>query len=72
MFKANELRKKSDKDLIADLKKLKQEQMNLRFQKASKQLEASSRILIVRRQIAQIMTILNEKTSEGVKKNAAS
>jgi large subunit ribosomal protein L29 len=46
------------KDAIANLKK---EQFNLRFQKASGQLEATGRVQIVRRDIARIKTILGER-----------
>jgi large subunit ribosomal protein L29 len=46
------------KDAIASLKK---EQFNLRFQKASGQLEATGRVQVVRRDIARIKTILGER-----------
>ncbi len=42
---------------------LKKEQMNLRFQQASGQLENSSRIRVVRRDIARIKTVLGEKAN---------
>lgn len=71
MVSLEEMRKKSEKDLLADLQNLKQEQMNLRFQKASKKLESTSRVRVVRRQIARVKTILNTKRREGVQKNAA-
>jgi len=46
------------KDAVASLKK---EQFNLRFQKASGQLEATGRVQTVRRDIARIKTILGER-----------
>ena len=46
------------KNKIADLRK---ESLNLRFQKSSGQLEKTTRIRVVRRQIARIKTILNNK-----------
>jgi large subunit ribosomal protein L29 len=46
------------KDLLVSLKK---EQFNLRFQKASGQLENTSRVREVRREIARIKTVLGEK-----------
>lgn len=55
------------KDLTADqladeLVKLKKEQLNLRFQQASGQLENSSRIREVRRTIARLKTAQNAQT----------
>ena len=46
------------KNKISDLRK---ESLNLRFQKSSGQLEKTARIRIVRRQIARIKTIINNK-----------
>ena len=53
------------------LLQLKKEQFNLRFQKASGQLEKTGRVGIVRRDIARIKTILREKTV-GASQPAAS
>ena len=50
------------KDKLADLKK---EQFNLRFQKATGQLEKSSRINEVRKDIARVKTIARQKTAEA-------
>ncbi len=50
------------KDKLADLKK---EQFNLRFQKATGQLEKSSRIDEVRKDIARIKTIAAQKAAEA-------
>lgn len=63
---ATELRSKTQdelKDLLLDLKK---EQFNLRFQRASSQLENPARMRLVRRDIARVKTILVEQ-SAGVK-----
>ncbi len=54
------------KDLTIDqlddeLVKLKKEQFNLRFQRASGQLENTSRVRTVRRDIARIMTVARQK-----------
>ena len=40
-----------------ELLKLKKEQLNLRFQKATGQLEKTSRIRLVRRDVARIKTV---------------
>jgi large subunit ribosomal protein L29 len=50
------------KDKLADLKK---EQFNLRFQKATGQLEKSSRISEVRKDIARVKTIARQKAAEA-------
>lgn len=60
MIKASELRSKSRAELLAQLAELKREQFNLRFQKATGQLENTARIREVRRDIARILTILGE------------
>jgi large subunit ribosomal protein L29 len=50
------------KDEIEDkILELKKEQFNLRFQKATGQLANTARVRIVRRDIAQLMTIAREK-----------
>lgn len=68
MLNMNDLRKKSIKDLMEDARTLKQEQMNLRFQKAYDQVESPHRIRQVRRDIARIHTVVVEKKREGVSK----
>jgi large subunit ribosomal protein L29 len=50
------------RDKLADLKK---EQFNLRFQKATGQLERTSRVRQVRRDIARIETVLSEKSKQS-------
>ena len=55
-----DLKQKTEDELKAELVKLKKEQFNLRFQKSSGQLENSSKILIVRRDIARVHTALSE------------
>ena len=47
--------------LDEELIKLKKEQFNLRFQKASGQLENTARVRLVRRDIARIMTVARQK-----------
>ena len=54
MIIAADLRQKSDDELKDELQNLKREQLNLRFQRASGQLEATSRVGEVRRDIARI------------------
>ena len=55
-------------DALGDeLLKLKKEQFNLRFQKATGQLENTSRVRVVRRDVARVKTIAAQKRS-GAKK----
>ncbi len=58
---ANELRDKTPDQLRDQLVALKKEAFNLRFQKATNQLENTARIRQVRRDAARVSTILNEK-----------
>ena len=51
----------SEKDLISQLCSFKKESMNLRFSKASSNLQNTSRIRIVKRTIARINTIISHK-----------
>ena len=58
-------------DLLQDeLLKLKKEQFNLRFQRASGQLENTARIRIIRRDIARIKTAARMKRAGSAKKGA--
>ena len=52
-----DLRVLSSDQLSDELLKLKKEQFNLRFQRATGQLENTSRVRVVRRDIARIKTI---------------
>jgi large subunit ribosomal protein L29 len=61
-MKIEDIRHKTPDQLRDDLTRLKKEQFNLRFQKATGQLEKTSRVREVRRDIARIETILSEKS----------
>jgi len=58
---AAETRAQSDDELKASLASLRKEALNLRFQQASGQLENTARRQTVRRDIARIMTVLDER-----------
>ncbi|MEO1066692.1 MAG: 50S ribosomal protein L29 [Pseudomonadota bacterium] len=60
-MKATDLRLKTLDELEDELMSLKKEQFNLRFQRASGQMENTARVRAVRRDIARIMTIAAEK-----------
>ncbi|MEE2998713.1 MAG: 50S ribosomal protein L29 [Pseudomonadota bacterium] len=61
MVKAEDIRAKTVDELNDQLSDLSKEAFNLRFQAASGQLENTARVRQVRRNLAQIKTILNEK-----------
>jgi large subunit ribosomal protein L29 len=65
MTKTEDLRTKTDDQLTAELTELKREQFNLRFQSATNQLENPSRIREVRRTIARIKTLQNERAKSA-------
>ena len=60
-MKAGELRTRSEDELKDSLIGLRKEAFNLRFQRASGQLENTARIREVRRDIARIKTILRQR-----------
>ena len=60
-LKTEDLRGRTVDELNDQLVALKKEQFNLRFQKASGQLENTARVRTVRRDIARIMTVLGQR-----------
>jgi large subunit ribosomal protein L29 len=68
-MKAADVRTKSVDQLDDDLMALKKEQFNLRFQRATGQLNDTGRVRQVRRDIARIKTIAAEKRAESSKKS---
>jgi large subunit ribosomal protein L29 len=61
MANASDLRAMTLDQLDDELLKLKKEQFNLRFQRATGQLENTSRVRVVRRDIARIKTVAQGK-----------
>lgn len=64
-MKAVEARAQTLDQMNEELAKLKKEQFNLRFQKATGQLEKTARVKQVRRDIARIKTIARQKAAES-------
>jgi large subunit ribosomal protein L29 len=62
-MKIDKVRDLTPDQLRDELIKLKREQFNLRFQKATGQLENTARMQVVRRNAARVKTILNEKAA---------
>jgi large subunit ribosomal protein L29 len=63
----SDLRVLSDDQLGDEVLKLKKEQFNLRFQRATGQLENTSRVKVVRRDIARAKTIAAQKRDAASK-----
>ena len=63
-MKAEDLRAKTIDELNDEIDSLAKEAFNLRFQKASGQLENTARVRAVRRDMARVKTVLNQKAQE--------
>ena len=63
-MKAEDAKGMTPDQLKDELVKLKKEQFNLRFQQATGQLENTARVRQVRRQIALVKTIINDKARQ--------
>ena len=63
----SELKAMSDDQLDAEVLNLKKEQFNLRFQRATGQLDNTARVRVVRRDIARVMTLAAQKRHAGAK-----
>jgi len=68
--KASDLRVKSMDELKDRLAELRKEQFNLRFQRSTGQLAKPARVSEVRREIAQVMTLMNEQRRKQAQKAA--
>ncbi len=60
---AKELNDKTPDQLKDQLAELKKEAFNLRFQQATQQLENTARMRTVRRDVARVKTVLNQKAA---------
>jgi large subunit ribosomal protein L29 len=65
----SDLRVMTEDQLSDEALKLKKEQFNLRFQKASGQLQDTARVRVVRRDIARVMTIAAQKRAAAKAKD---
>ena len=65
--KATDVRTKTADELSTMLLDLRKEQFNLRFQRATGQQEGTSRVKLVRRQIARVKTIMSEQQRSAAK-----
>ena len=66
-MRARELRDLTDEELENRLADTRQELFNLRFQSATGALENSARLKLAKREIARILTVVNEREAEKAK-----
>jgi large subunit ribosomal protein L29 len=64
-MKATEIRALSTDEIAAKISDAREELMKLRFQQVTGQLTDTSRLRIIRRDIARLTTILNERQAEA-------
>ena len=67
MAQIDDLKTRTDDQLVEQLSELKREQFNLRFQAATNQIEKPSRVKEVRRAIARIRTLQGERSRAAAK-----
>ena len=67
MTRASELRDLTDDDLEHRLAERRQELFNLRFQSVTGALENHARLRIAKREIARILTVVNEREAQKAK-----
>lgn len=68
-MKAQELKDKTPDQLKDQLVALKKEAFNLRFQQATGQIENTARMRAVRRDVARVKTVLNQKAADVAASN---
>ena len=68
---AKELQDKTPDELKDQLSALKKEAFNLRFQQATSQLENTARMRNVRRDVARVKTVLNQKAAAAATEQGA-
>ena len=67
-MKIDELKNKTIDQLNSILTDLKKEAFNLRFQKANGQLENTSRVKVVKRSVARVLTLINNLSKKELEK----
>lgn len=68
-MKAQELRDKTPEQLREQLVALKKEAFNLRFQQATGQIESTARMRAVRKDVARVLTVMNQKAAQAAASN---
>tara|TARA_B100000674_G_scaffold413668_1_gene362364 strand:+ start:455 stop:679 length:225 start_codon:yes stop_codon:yes gene_type:complete len=68
LMKIDELKNKTIDQLKSILIDLKKESFNLRFQKVNGQLENTSRVKVVKRSVARVLTLINNLSKKELEK----
>ena len=68
-MKAQELRDQTPEQLREQLVALKKEAFNLRFQQATGQIESTARMRVVRKDVARVLTVMNQKAAQAAASN---
>ena len=68
-MKAQELRDQTPEQLREQLVALKKEAFNLRFQQATGQIESTARMRAVRKNVARVLTVMNQKAAAAAASN---
>ena len=68
-MKAQELRDQTPEQLREQLVALKKEAFNLRFQQATGQIESTARMRAVRKDVARVLTVMNQKAAAAAASN---
>ncbi len=63
-MKIKEIREKTDAEMVSFLEELRKEKLNLKIQARTGQLENSTRIRIVRRDIAKVLTEMKARSTK--------
>ena len=69
-MKIEDIRNKSEIEIVNEIMSLRKELMNLRFQKASAQLQNTSLVKITKKTISRLKTVLTEKNNNIVHKKS--
>ena len=64
-MKANDIRERSDDELRKTLGDLEEQLFKLRFQKSTGQIENPIKIHEVRKDIARVLTVINQRQTDG-------
>ncbi len=63
-MKANEIRKMTTEEIVKKIEESKEELFNLRFKQATGSLEKPARLHELRKDVARLKTILNERSTK--------
>ncbi len=68
-MKFKEIQEMSSDELLTKKRDLRQESLHLRLQQQSGQLEQSSRLRLLRREVARVETVLSERANQAATKD---